>query len=90
MNRSPNTTPRGPGSLLSRNGNRLSQRGMLSILMLMASIGALGFALLGGSKLVLEPGGATLSAPRVSIQGTTVAINGTALVDVDGALITLN
>lgn len=44
----------------------------------------------GGSKLVLEPGGATLSAPRVSIQGTTVAINGTALVDVDGALITLN
>ena len=60
MNRSPNTTPRGPSSMLSRNGNRLSQRGMLSILMLLASIGALGFALVGGSKLVLDIFGAGL------------------------------
>ena len=52
MARSPNTTPRGPS--LSRNGNRLSQRGMLSILMLLASMGALGFALIGGAKLVLD------------------------------------
>lgn len=54
MNTSPNTTPRGPSSPLSRNGNRLSQRGMFSILMLLASILALGFALLGGSKLILD------------------------------------
>lgn len=54
MNTSPNTTPRGPSSPLSRNGNRLSQRGMFSILMLIASILALGFALLGGSKLILD------------------------------------
>ena len=54
MTRSPNTTPRGPSPLLSRNGNRPSQRGMLSLLMLLASLGALGFALLGGSKLVLD------------------------------------
>ncbi|RPJ28844.1 MAG: hypothetical protein EHM33_03070 [Chloroflexi bacterium] len=54
MNNSPNTTPRGPSSTLSRNGNRLSQRGMFSILMLFASIGALGFALLGGAKLILD------------------------------------
>lgn len=60
MTRSPNTTPRGPTPLLSRNGNRLSQRGMLSILMLMASMGALGFALIGGAKLVLDILGAGL------------------------------
>lgn len=54
MNTSPNTTPRGPSSPLSRNGNRLSQRGMFSILMLLASILALGFALLGGAKLILD------------------------------------
>jgi hypothetical protein len=54
MTRSPNSTPRGPSPLLSRNGNRPSQRGMLSLLMLLASLGALGFALLGGSKLVLD------------------------------------
>ncbi|HLO15808.1 MAG TPA: hypothetical protein VK206_13330 [Anaerolineales bacterium] len=59
MNRSPNTTPRGP-SMLSRNGNRLSQRGMLSLLMLLASIGALSFALIGGGKLVLDIFGAGL------------------------------
>jgi len=40
--------------MLSRNGNKLSQRGLFSILMLFASIGALGFALLGGAKLILD------------------------------------
>ena len=54
MRRSPNTTPRGPSSMLPRNGNRLSQRGMLSLLMMLGSVGALGFALIGGSKLVLD------------------------------------
>jgi len=54
MNNSPNTRPRGPSSTQSRYGNKLSQRGMLSLLMLLASIGALGFAMLGGSKLVLD------------------------------------
>ncbi len=44
----------------------------------------------GGSKLVLEPGGATLTAPRVTLDGSTVTIKGSSLVDVDGALITLN
>lgn len=53
MSRSPNTKPRGP-SMISRNGNRLSQRGMLSILMLMASMSALGVALLSGGWLVLD------------------------------------
>src|SRR5215208_2507534 len=54
MNSSPNTTPRGPSSMQSRYGNKLSQRGMLSLLMFLASIGALTFALLGGSKLVFD------------------------------------
>lgn len=59
MNGSPNN-PRGPSSILSRNGNRLSQRGMLSLLMLLASIGALSFALIGGAKLILDIFGAGL------------------------------
>ena len=54
MSRSPNTTPRGPSPLLSRNGKRLSQRGMLSILMLLGSMGALGIAFLSGGWLVLD------------------------------------
>ncbi|HMB23471.1 MAG TPA: hypothetical protein VKP08_11595 [Anaerolineales bacterium] len=54
MNSSPNTTPRGPSSPLSRSKTKPSQRGMLSILMLLASIIALGFALLGGAKLVFD------------------------------------
>jgi hypothetical protein len=41
-------------------GNKLSQRGMLSLLMLLASMFALTFALLGGSKLVLDIFGAGL------------------------------
>lgn len=54
MNSSPNTSPRGPSSLQSRYGNRLSQRGMLSLLMFTASIGALSFALIGGAKMVYD------------------------------------
>lgn len=60
MNGSPNTRPRGPSSTQSRYGNRLSQRGMLSLLMFLASIGSLIFAFLGGSKLVLDIFGAGL------------------------------
>jgi hypothetical protein len=60
MSRSPNSPPRGPSSMLPRNGNRLSQRGMLSLLMMLGSVGALTFALLGGSKLVLDIFGAGL------------------------------
>lgn len=51
MTRSPNTRPRGP-SMLS--GKRPSQRGLLSLLMLMASVGALTIALLSGAWLVFE------------------------------------
>jgi len=36
------------------NGNRLSQRGLLSISMLLVSIGALTIAFLGGARLVLD------------------------------------
>lgn len=54
MTRSPNPRPRGPSFLRLRNGHRLSQRGMFSILMLMASMGALGIALLGGARLIFD------------------------------------
>jgi hypothetical protein len=76
MTRSPNTTPRGPAPLLSRNGNRLSQRGMLSILMLIASMGALGFALIGGAKLILDIFGAGLenSLPTLPPKALVVAL----------------
>lgn len=52
MTRPSNTTPRGPAPTLSR--NKPSQRGMLSILMLMASIGALSIALLAGARLIID------------------------------------
>jgi len=76
MSRSPNTTPRGPSPLLSRNGNRLSQRGMLSILMLMASIGALTIALLAGARLVFDILGAGLenSLPTVPTKALVIAV----------------
>jgi hypothetical protein len=76
MTRSPNTTPRGPAPLLSRNGNRLSQRGMLSILMLLASMGALGFALIGGAKLILDIFGAGLenSLPTLPPKALVIAL----------------
>ncbi len=59
MNGSPNTKPRGP-SLQSRYGNRLSQRGMLSLLMFLASVGALTIAFIGGARLVFDVLGAGL------------------------------
>jgi hypothetical protein len=80
MTRSPNTTPRGPSHFLSRNGNRPSQRGMLSILMLLASLGALGFALIGGAKLVLDILGAGLESslptlpPKAMVIGVAYAV----------------
>src|SRR5215207_3535172 len=49
------TNPKGSSPLPSRSGGgRPSQRAMLSLLMLLLSIGALTFALLGGAKLVLD------------------------------------
>ena len=48
------TNPKGSFTMQLKNGNKLSQRGLFSILMLFASVGALGFALLGGAKLVLD------------------------------------
>lgn len=80
MNNSPNTTPRGPSSPLSRNGNRLSQRGMFSILMFFASILALGFALLGGAKLIFDIFDAGLTesisglGPKVLVVGLAYAV----------------
>jgi hypothetical protein len=54
MNGSPNTRPRGPASPQSRYGNKLSQRGMLSIAMLLFSVGGLTIAGLAGAKLVYD------------------------------------
>ena len=76
MTRSPNTRPRGPAPLLSRNGKRLSQRGMLSILMLMASLGALGIALLSGSWLVFDILGVGLenSLPTLPVKAFVIGL----------------
>lgn len=38
----------------SRNGNKVSQRGLLSLAMMLSSISALTFALLGGARLILD------------------------------------
>jgi hypothetical protein len=76
MARSPNTTPRGPTPLLSGNGNRPSQRGMLSILMLMGSLGALGIAFLSGGWLVLDILGAGLenSLPTLPAKALVIGL----------------
>ena len=74
MTRSPNTTPRGPSPSLSRNGRRLSQRGMLSILMLLASMGALGIAFLSGGWLVLDILGVGLESSLPTLPAKALVI----------------
>ena len=71
-----NTRPRGPAPLLPRSGKRLSQRGMLSILMLMASMGALGIALLSGAWLVFDILGVGLenSLPTLPAKALVIAL----------------
>jgi len=54
MNDPSKTTPRGPSPMSSRNGNKVSQRGLLSLAMMLSSISALTFALLGGARLILD------------------------------------
>jgi type VI secretion system secreted protein VgrG len=44
----------------------------------------------GGTKLVLEAGGATLEGAKATIRGGNIDIHSDGTVDVDGALITLN
>jgi uncharacterized protein (DUF2345 family) len=44
----------------------------------------------GGSQITLTPGGITVSAGKVTIEGGEVKIAAQGVVDVDGALITLN
>ena len=74
MTHSPNTTPGGPAPMLSR--NKPSQRGMLSILMLMASIGALGIALLAGARLIFDVlgTGLELSLPTLPTKALVIAL----------------
>ncbi|HEX6270635.1 MAG TPA: hypothetical protein VFZ43_10390 [Anaerolineales bacterium] len=48
------TTPRGAPPQQSRIGRKISQRGLLSLAMLLSSIGALTLALLGGARLILD------------------------------------
>ena len=79
MTRSPNTTPRGPTPLMS-GGKRPSQRGMLSLLMMMASMGALTIALVSGAWLVIDILGVGLEnslvtlPPKVFVIGLAYAV----------------
>jgi hypothetical protein len=54
MKGSPNTRPQGPASPQSRYGNKLSQRGMFSIAMMLFSVGGLTIAMLAGARLVQD------------------------------------
>lgn len=54
MNDPSKNTPGGPSPMSSRNGNKISQRGLLSLAMMLSSVGALTFALLGGARLILD------------------------------------
>jgi hypothetical protein len=53
MNRSSNHPPSQPRNG-HNHGRRVSQRGLLSIAMLLVSLSALGFAMLGGTKVVFD------------------------------------
>lgn len=69
MTRSSNNTPRGP-----------SQRGMLSLLMMLASVGALSVALLAGARLILDILGTGLEGslptlpPKVMVIGLAYGV----------------
>lgn len=69
-----NPTPGGPGPILSR--NRVSQRGMLSILMLLGSVGALGIAFVSGGWLVLDilGTGLELSLPTLPAKALVIGL----------------
>lgn len=54
MNHSNHHPPTQPQNGRYGNGHKISQRGLLSIAMLLVSVGALGFAMLGGAKMVLD------------------------------------
>lgn len=66
MTRSPNNSPRGP----------FSMRGMLSILMLFASLGALSIALLAGARLIFDVLGAGLenSLPTLPTKALVIGL----------------
>ena len=66
MTRSPNSSPRGP----------FSMRGMLSILMLFASLGALSIALLAGARLIFDVLGAGLenSLPTLPTKALVIGL----------------
>lgn len=66
MTRSPNNSPRGP----------FSMRGMLSILMLFASLGALSIALLAGARLIFDILGAGLenSLPTLPTKALVIGL----------------
>lgn len=57
------------------NGHKVSQRGLFSIAMLLLSIGGLGFAMLGGTKMVLDILG---EKPNVSSTVTQAVVVGLA------------
>jgi hypothetical protein len=79
MNRSSNTTPRGNPPTQPQSGKKISQRGLLSISMLLVSVGALTISVLGFSRLVLDIFGMGLSA-SLGVMGTKVFVIGLAYV----------
>ncbi len=66
----PQTKPRkGRGD-----GRKVSQRGMLSVVMLLFSMGALAFAMLGGAKLIFDVLGENPTGSSVTVQGIVVGL----------------
>jgi len=56
------------------NGNRVSQRGLFSLAMLMLSIGGLGFAMLGGTKMVFDLLGEQPNPASIVTQAVVVGL----------------
>jgi len=76
MNHSNNQPPSQPRN---GNGHKVSQRGLMSLVMLLVSIGALGFSLIGGVKLISDIfGEGGLTNKSLDGMGTKVIVVGLA------------
>ncbi len=74
MNHSSNNHPPTQPRNGQQNGHKVSQRGLLSIAMLILSMGALGIAALAGTKMVFEVLGGKSNSPSEAVAAEIIVI----------------
>jgi hypothetical protein len=74
MNHSSNNHPPSQPRNGHQNGRKFSQRGLLSIAMLILSMGALGIAALAGAKMIVEVLGGEANTPVVAVAAQITVI----------------